>query len=71
MTGIQYITDQTGKRIGVQIDLREHGPLWEDFYDRWLAQQSADDTSIPWDEAKRQLHEKNLDLRRLLNVNIH
>ena len=56
MTGIQYITDQKGKRIGVQIDLRKHAALWEDFCDAMLAEQSAGDALIPWAEAKRQLH---------------
>jgi hypothetical protein len=25
------------------IDLREHGALWEDFYDTWLAHERADE----------------------------
>jgi hypothetical protein len=33
MTGIQFLTDEKGRKVAVQIDLRKHGPLWEDFYD--------------------------------------
>ncbi|MGD1097094.1 MAG: hypothetical protein ABSB35_34550 [Bryobacteraceae bacterium] len=33
MTGIQFLTDEKGRKVAVQIDLRKHGALWEDFYD--------------------------------------
>lgn len=33
MRGINYVTDEQGKRVAVQIDLKKHGELWEDFYD--------------------------------------
>ena len=30
MTGIQYVTDQKGKRVAVQLGLRLHAGLWEE-----------------------------------------
>jgi hypothetical protein len=33
MTGIQFLTDEKGRKVAVQIDLRKHGLLWADFYD--------------------------------------
>ena len=33
MQGIRYVTDERGERIAVQIDLKKHGGLWEDFLD--------------------------------------
>ncbi len=30
MTGIQYVTDEKGRKVAVQIDLKEHRELWED-----------------------------------------
>ena len=33
MQGIRYVTDERGERVAVQIDLKKHGDLWEDFYD--------------------------------------
>jgi len=33
MQGIQYVTDDSGKKIAVMIDLKKHSELWEDFYD--------------------------------------
>jgi hypothetical protein len=33
MQGINYVTDEQGKRVAVQIDLKKYGTVWEDFYD--------------------------------------
>lgn len=33
MEGINYIVDADNSKIAVQIDLKTHGELWEDFYD--------------------------------------
>ena len=58
MTGIHYITDPKGKRIGVQIDLREHGELWEDFYDALTAEARENEPRIDWETAKKRLRKK-------------
>jgi len=55
MTGIQYITDDKGKRISVVINLRKHQALWEDFYDAWVADDRKDGDHEPWDEVKKEL----------------
>lgn len=39
--GVQFVVDDSGRRIAVQIDLKKQGRLWEDFYDRALAKQRA------------------------------
>ncbi|MBF0518943.1 MAG: hypothetical protein HQK92_04390 [Nitrospirae bacterium] len=39
MKGIQYMTDDSGDRTSVVIDLKKHGDLWEDFYDNMIAAQ--------------------------------
>jgi hypothetical protein len=31
MTGIQFVTDEKGRRMAVQIDLKKHGAVWQDF----------------------------------------
>ena len=41
MEGIQFLTDEKGQRVAVQINLKKFGELWEDFYDSLLAQQRA------------------------------
>ena len=33
MKGIRYVIDQRGRKTAVQIDLKRHGRLWEDFLD--------------------------------------
>lgn len=33
MRGINYVTNEDGKRVAVQIDLTEHGELLENFFD--------------------------------------
>ena len=33
MTGIQFITDETGHKTAVVIDLKKHKALWEDLQD--------------------------------------
>ena len=38
MEGVQFIVDSEGNKTGVLIDLRKHGPLWENVYDNWLAE---------------------------------
>lgn len=58
MSGVHYITDAKGKRIGVQIDLRENGELWEDFYDAWLIEQRKEEPRTAWEPAKKRLSKK-------------
>lgn len=36
MGGISFIVDDDGKKTSVVIDLKEHGELWEDFYDAFV-----------------------------------
>jgi hypothetical protein len=55
MHGINYITNEKGKRTGVVIDLSKHGDLWEDFYDAWMIEQRKEDQRIPWEKAKKML----------------
>ena len=38
MEGVQFIVDSEGKKTGVLINFKKHGPLWEDIYDNWLAE---------------------------------
>ena len=33
MQGIRYVTDERGERVAVQIDLKKHGEIWNDFFD--------------------------------------
>ena len=33
MHGINYVTNEEGRRVAVQIDLKKYGEIWEDFFD--------------------------------------
>ena len=35
--GIQFLVNERGEKTAVVIDLRKNAELWEDFYDRALA----------------------------------
>jgi hypothetical protein len=55
MTGIQYVTDEEGRRIAVQIDLREHAELWEEIEDVLVSQSRRNEESIPIEEVEAEL----------------
>ena len=41
MEGIQFVTNDKGEKVAVQIDLRKYGELWEDVYDSLTARKRA------------------------------
>ena len=47
MTGIQFLTDEKGRKMAVQIDLRKHGALWEDFYDGLVSERGVRKKAFP------------------------
>ncbi len=55
MTGIQFITDEKGHKVAVQIDLRMHKAIWEDFWDGFVSESRRKQKGIPYEEyrAKR------------------
>lgn len=54
--GICFVTDEKGKKIAVQIDLKRYGKLWEDFYDTMVAEQRANEPRESLESVKRRLH---------------
>jgi len=56
MTGIQFVTDEKGRKVGVLIDLKTHGALWEDFSDGLVSEARRKGKGIPYEQyrAKRQ-----------------
>jgi hypothetical protein len=55
MTGIQYVTDEEGRKVAVQIDLREHAELWEEFEDVLVSQSRRNEEDIPLEQIKAEL----------------
>lgn len=55
MTGIQYVTDEEGRKVAVQIDLRQHAELWEEFEDALVSEARRGEENIPLSEVKAKL----------------
>jgi len=47
MTGIQFVTDEKGRKIAVQIDLKKHRQLWEDIEDVLVSRSRQHEKRIP------------------------
>jgi hypothetical protein len=48
MSGIQYVTDEKGRKVGVLIDLKKHGAIWEDFWDGLVSESRRKEKSISY-----------------------
>lgn len=55
MRGVQYLVDDRGERRAVVIDLKKQGELWEDFYDRALADSRRDEPRESLESVKARL----------------
>ncbi|MGB8581348.1 MAG: hypothetical protein WCD47_11040 [Candidatus Sulfotelmatobacter sp.] len=55
MTGIQYITDERGRKTAAVIDLRKHKALWEDIQDVLVSRSRRHEKRIPLDKVKADL----------------
>jgi PHD/YefM family antitoxin component YafN of YafNO toxin-antitoxin module len=69
----RYITDETGKRRGVILDIEEYERLLEalkDLEDLRAADEAlaeierGEDEFIPWERAKREMEEERAQLKR-------
>ena len=50
MIGIQFVTDERGCKVAVQIDLRKHGAIWEDFWDGLVSESRRKEKSVPYEQ---------------------
>ena len=55
MTGIQFITDDKGRKTAAVIDLKKHKALWEDIQDVLVSQSRRREKSIPLETVKADL----------------
>lgn len=58
MKGIQFVTDEKGKKTAVLIDLKKYGKLWEDFYDNLIADQRENEPRETLESVKRKFRRK-------------
>ncbi len=52
MTGIQFVTDDKGRKVAVQIDLKRYGAILEDFWDGMISQSRRHEKGIPLEKIK-------------------
>ncbi|HSU60450.1 MAG TPA: hypothetical protein VLI55_14135 [Bryobacteraceae bacterium] len=50
MSGIQFLTDEKGRKTAVLIDLKKHRAIWEDFHDGLIAESRRTEKSISYEE---------------------
>lgn len=59
MEGINYITDNKGKRTAVVIDLNKYSAYLEDFFDGIEAESRMNEPKIPFETVKKNLIAKD------------
>ena len=52
MSGIQFVTDEKGRKVAVQIDLKMHRDLWEDIEDLLVSRSRRHEKRIPLEKVK-------------------
>jgi hypothetical protein len=50
MTGIQFVTDEQGRKVGVLVDLKKHGVIWKDFWDGLVSESRRKERGIPYEQ---------------------
>ena len=55
MTGIQFITDEKGRKTAAVIDLKKHKALWEDIEDVLISRSRRHEKRIPLEKVKADL----------------
>jgi hypothetical protein len=55
MSGIQFVTDEKGRKVAVQIDLKKHRQLWEDLRDLLVSRSRRHEKRIPLRRVKSRL----------------
>jgi len=55
MTGIQFVTDEKGRKVAVKIDLKKYGALLEEFWDGLISESRRNEKGIPLENIKANL----------------
>lgn len=50
MTGVQFVTDEKGRKVGVLIDLKKHRAIWEDFSDGLISESRRKEKGAPYQQ---------------------
>jgi len=52
MTGIRFVTDEKGRKVAIQIDLKRYGAILEDFWDGLISESRRKEKRIPFAKVK-------------------
>jgi len=55
MSGIQFVTDEKGRKVAVQIDLKKYATVLEDFWDGLISESRRKEKGIPLKKIKADL----------------
>jgi hypothetical protein len=55
MNGIQFVTDEKGRKVAVQLDLKKYGALLEELSDGLIAESRRKEKGIPLAKVKAEL----------------
>jgi hypothetical protein len=55
MNGVQYVTDEKGRKVAVQLDLRKYRDLWEEIEDVLVSRSRRHEKRIPLEKVKAAL----------------
>ncbi len=55
MSGIQFVTDEKGRKVAVQINLKIHRELWDDIEDVLVSRSRRHEKRIPLEKVKASL----------------
>ncbi len=55
MNGIQFVTDEKGRRVAVQLDLKHHRELWEEIEDVLVSRSRRQEKRVSLAEVKEAL----------------
>jgi hypothetical protein len=59
MKGVQFLVDGQGEKTGVLIDLKKNADLWEDFYDRALAEGRSQEPRETLESVRKRLKRRS------------
>ncbi len=50
VTGIQFLTDEKGRRTAAVIDLKKHGEALEEFWDGLISESRRKEKGVPYEQ---------------------
>jgi hypothetical protein len=55
VSGMQFVTDEKGRKVAVQIDLKKYGAVLEDSWDGLISESRPQEKGIPLEKVKADL----------------